>query len=1216
MPTTKGGQPQQRIEGPGVPVEGGGQMLRTEQIPIAGRTNVAGRDALDQVHQSSSSPRFQDLTVRTPNGIMEGRSFYNPATGQSFFQVDKRSPNEPPQRYEYDRRTSTLHPVNSQGQRIGEPLQFTNVRSGHAPPGMSPESFIGRAQAPAGPHDHPHRSHERPTGSPERRFTPGGPHSEHPAIQHARRFGQPEIGDKPSFDRQRFHPGGFHDGPPGRTLGRTDRALGTEYTIGSTDPNIAASRLARLQSDARRMEFAQQKVAQSRPGSDQDYAAQVIAARRADINDRISRSLSGTGHPHTCSYHAPDTYHPPMVMPQREFGPGRSHGRSWEGRVPGAEPGGRGPGSEPGRGWHNHPGRPGGGGSDNPPGSGQGQGWPGRRGENRQPGTDGVGGGQRPGGPQDRIGQPGHRGDFLPPGVKPGLDPRLEARLAQDLNSIQTRRALLDAIDKCQHGKLNPTTKEGLGMAQILKGMRPEQLVDVRTLLTNQEKRGGFQAEIGKLHVDTQKSIVDMLTLLGKTGRFTDNTEMSKNPTLRLLDLLGKPERPFDKVPTGEQSRTLLLEMTKGFGERSGRSAEMTELISRTLSNTRTDNASQLIDKTPFTLKMDGADPTVRDLVARLQSKDILISSGTRNSGGDSAVSRPNDARIDATTLSTRLQPEMLQNVRPDEISRALTGREVVSTAMEAALLGKTQQSDSPTAASSTVRFDPSQANAGDASAANINAQKIEQTIIAEAKEEEKKKRKEEEKEREERKEKEHSEAELLALMQARKLKEQKERELKEKEKSQEKDKKQQQLQKRQRTRYRVRKGDTLASIAAKLIHDDALAPLIYNLNKTAIPIMVHKGKRYADPKAGSLIWIPNDADIATYRGSPAKNTGIDFSGPQFNSAEEELAARFGNAWSGAAAKDLSDTERAMPPLDPAKAKARRENIEKYLGPMQKLEEEELDGRLRHVCRLGDSLRGIALRHPALRDVELWPLIAQINGMSMDTDAKGNPLAQISRGMTILIPSQTEIDSFQSIKIDKPSSELLRDNNESQEATGRTCPTCKRQIPGTVLICPECLSTLDSDSTTNSESSGTAAPLDATALMIEARIPGVDLVEESEPSILKEETKNELFGTLPEERQSATDIVEDLSRTARIISTGNTYDMNQGFMITLEIMVGEQWLKAVTYDFYEELGLRHEYDISGGRHTMRITLPTAQAIQLARNELTTRWPQHQARLSQ
>jgi len=69
------------------------------------------------------------------------------------------------------------------------------------------------------------------------------------------------------------------------------------------------------------------------------------------------------------------------------------------------------------------------------------------------------------------------------------------------------------------------------------------------------------------------------------------------------------------------------------------------------------------------------------------------------------------------------------------------------------------------------------------------------------------------------------------------------------------------------------------------------------------------------------------------------------------------------------------------------------------------------EGQKTIKTRLGETLRSIALRD--LNDVKNWQLLAEKNNLSTETDSKGNPLAALQRGMTLTLPTTSEIEDFQ-----------------------------------------------------------------------------------------------------------------------------------------------------------------------------------------------------------
>jgi hypothetical protein len=63
------------------------------------------------------------------------------------------------------------------------------------------------------------------------------------------------------------------------------------------------------------------------------------------------------------------------------------------------------------------------------------------------------------------------------------------------------------------------------------------------------------------------------------------------------------------------------------------------------------------------------------------------------------------------------------------------------------------------------------------------------------------------------------------------------------------------------------------------------------------------------------------------------------------------------------------------------------------------------------LTRLGETLRSIALRE--LNDVKTWTLLARMNKIPTDIDARGAPLAALQKGTRLQLPSSSEIEDFQ-----------------------------------------------------------------------------------------------------------------------------------------------------------------------------------------------------------
>ncbi|MBI4533893.1 MAG: hypothetical protein HY711_08080, partial [Candidatus Melainabacteria bacterium] len=119
----------------------------------------------------------------------------------------------------------------------------------------------------------------------------------------------------------------------------------------------------------------------------------------------------------------------------------------------------------------------------------------------------------------------------------------------------------------------------------------------------------------------------------------------------------------------------------------------------------------------------------------------------------------------------------------------------------------------------------------------------------------------EEEKLKEEDEKRRLMEAELVALA-ARKEKEQDDAE-KEKQEEEERNKKKTEG----RRRYVVQLGDTLESIASKMLGDSGLAQLILDINSSTIPVRSQGGKKVVDLKPKMVLWLHNSEDIKEFLG-------------------------------------------------------------------------------------------------------------------------------------------------------------------------------------------------------------------------------------------------------------------------------------------------------------------------------------------------------------
>ena len=318
----------------------------------------------------------------------------------------------------------------------------------------------------------------------------------------------------------------------------------------------------------------------------------------------------------------------------------------------------------------------------------------------------------------------------------------------------------------------------------------------------------------------------------------------------------------------------------------------------------------------------------------------------------------------------------------------------------------------------------------------------------------------------------------MMLLEQARKKAEADERLKAEKERKQkEEDEK--------RTKYVCQDGDTIQSVALKQLKDIRTAPLIYRINKEMIPLRkTPDGREVAVLHEGLVIWLPSPGEVKRFRGQllteqiESGKSGPTSSAPgkNFKSPEEELAAMFGANWAGPKAENEEKdeavrTEKAQA-YEPnsvevqlmseamAAAKKRKENIEQALGPikpsspLRKRSSERTD----YVVRLGDSLKSVSIKHPMLQDISLWRLLAEVNNLTLETDAKGNPKAALQRGSKIQIPSKEEILEFREGTGIRPvdTRQLTRKTEIDPHKVSKKCAGCGRLTVKSARLCPAC----------------------------------------------------------------------------------------------------------------------------------------------------------------
>ncbi|MFN8654851.1 MAG: hypothetical protein U0105_00815 [Candidatus Obscuribacterales bacterium] len=448
------------------------------------------------------------------------------------------------------------------------------------------------------------------------------------------------------------------------------------------------------------------------------------------------------------------------------------------------------------------------------------------------------------------------------------------------------------------------------------------------------------------------------------------------------------------------------------------------------------------------------------------------------------------------------------------------------------------------------------------------------------------------------------------------------------------------------RQKYVVLQGDTLESIAIKKLRDKRLAPLLYEINKHLIPSRMQGDIRYLQLSPRSVIQLPTQAEIRRFHARLFGRQSIKF---QYEEASE------GNCNSSRATNPglirlglLPAAAVAGQPKSEAeveKAATRRANVESLLGSVAKTQAPPADGRIRYICRLGDTLRSVAMRHPALKDVTLWKLLAEVNELTTDVDGKGTPIAQFKRGTTISLPTLEEIESFK-LKL-KPS------KTGNKAADQITAPQAPYSVPA--ASDPSMATTIqdvqikigdESQDVTQDPvivaGSGTVVVTDDQTGDPETRVtssnvlpfvrPG-DMIRYTPPGIATrdpDDATNSLLqaaGMVPREGQQLQkavgddrgqrNIIQHLSETCRIVNYGNTGEGDgAGFRTRLEVRQEDFWRPVIQYEVNADVTLRHEFSVSGKKSTSRIDLPPHAAKELAENDISAHWEKYSCNFQQ
>ncbi|QQR57581.1 MAG: LysM peptidoglycan-binding domain-containing protein [Candidatus Melainabacteria bacterium] len=422
------------------------------------------------------------------------------------------------------------------------------------------------------------------------------------------------------------------------------------------------------------------------------------------------------------------------------------------------------------------------------------------------------------------------------------------------------------------------------------------------------------------------------------------------------------------------------------------------------------------------------------------------------------------------------------------------------------------------------------------------------------------------------------------------------------------------------RAQYRVAIGDSLENIATKQLRNPRLAGLIFDINKKVVPIKFMNGKEVAVLNVGAILSLPSVKEIKDFSQAGftlgPKFNKVDFTMPavsqQGKTAEDELEAMFGSNWHGTeAGEGQSDLSQNVPQNGKSQEEMdeftkRRLNIESVLGQMGP--KRAADGRMRYTVRLGDTLKSIAMKHPALEDVSSWRLLAELNNFSTETDANDNPKAIVPRGSVLMIPTRAEVEEHKR-KMGLRKAIVLPGQSVTTGSalpSLKHCPNCGQKSLHTATTC-ECGSEFVSDSIKSvSAAANTGAPY---------------MVNQENQSQSQVATNNFLAGT-PSKKEDRFELaaksghvdgdhwndIANLDPETRIVKLNSVFDPSLEFsLLLLQALVEGRWLPVAGYEMRENAAIRIDYTDAKSRSTVKIDLPPSAAQDLAKNDLVKNW---------
>ncbi|HEY9773585.1 MAG TPA: hypothetical protein V6C81_07220 [Planktothrix sp.] len=254
-----------------------------------------------------------------------------------------------------------------------------------------------------------------------------------------------------------------------------------------------------------------------------------------------------------------------------------------------------------------------------------------------------------------------------------------------------------------------------------------------------------------------------------------------------------------------------------------------------------------------------------------------------------------------------------------------------------------------------------------------------------------------------------------------------------------------------QRMLYLVRENETLEMIARSELGDSRYLDLIVTINRAEVHKLKQGDVLVPVVYTGQQIWLPSQSELSIYKknffrsknGNAGKglyfnamslNSGSSTTNlpqverPRSNSQKHRVEAPTHVLWADRfidrdqlAGKDgatslhyfdatpsiVGSPGRLADILNDVRFSGNRHSIR-----IDRLNESQISERRCYQVRLGETLESVALRDPLIGDVQLWTLIAKINGMSTELDADGRTVAKLVQGQYLVLPTTAEMAEF------------------------------------------------------------------------------------------------------------------------------------------------------------------------------------------------------------